>query len=113
MEDQISGQDPQVFAKRSSSNILSDPRILEHLRIVAEEAQSSDKDLEQDAESELESNRRELAEKIAAYNKRNQLGAFRLILRDVSMHCYRLITGPPYSCVCEFERWRRDSPSQR
>jgi hypothetical protein len=72
-----------LFSKRSSSNILSDPRILEHLRIVAEEAQSSEKN-DEDAETELVVNKRELAEKIANYNKRNQ-GAFRLVLKEVSI----------------------------
>ena len=82
MDDIIQGQEPQgLFSKRSSSNILSDPRILAHLRIVAEEAQSSDK--EQDEESELQNTKRELGLKIAAYNKGNQHGAFRLILKEV------------------------------
>lgn len=81
MDDIIQGQEPQgLFSKRSSSNILSDPRILAHLRIVAEEAQSSDK--EQDEESELQNTKRELGLKIAAYNKGNQHGAFRLILKE-------------------------------
>lgn len=71
-----------LFSKRSSSNILSDPRILEHLRIVAEEAQSSDIN-DDDAESEMAANKRELADKIANYNKRNQLGAFRLSMKEV------------------------------
>ncbi|KAK3710657.1 hypothetical protein QZH41_011014, partial [Actinostola sp. cb2023] len=72
-----------LFSKRSSSNILSDPRILEHLRIVAEEAQSSEKrDDVQDAETEMAANKRELAEKISCYNKRNQLGAFRLVVKE-------------------------------
>lgn len=82
MDDIIQGQEPQgLFSKRSSSNILSDPRILAHLRIVAEEAQSSDK--EQDEESELQNTKRELGLKISAYNKGNQHGAFRLILKEV------------------------------
>ena len=89
MEEQVS-EPAGIFHKRSSSNILSDPRILEHLRIVAEEAQSLDKDNE-DAESEFETNRRELAEKVAAYNKNNQ-GAFRLILREVRNGCSPLIS---------------------
>ena len=81
MDDIIQGQEPQgLFSKRSSSNILSDPRILAHLRIVAEEAQSSDKE---DEESELRNTKRELGLKIAAYNKGNQHGAFRLILKEV------------------------------
>lgn len=81
MGDIIQGQDPQgLFSKRSSSNILSDPRILAHLRIVAEEAQSSEK--EQDEESELQNTKRELGLKIAAYNKGNQHGAFRVILKE-------------------------------
>lgn len=84
MDDIIQGEEPQgLFSKRSSSNILSDPRILAHLRIVAEEAQSSDKDHEQDEESELQNTKRELGLKIAAYNKGNQHGAFRLILKEV------------------------------
>lgn len=84
MDDIIQGQEPQgLFPKRSSSNILSDPRILAHLRIVAEEAQSSEKDREQDEESELQNTKRELGLKIAAYNKGNQHGAFRLILKEV------------------------------
>ena len=84
MDDIIQGEEPQgLFSKRSSSNILSDPRILAHLRIVAEEAQSSDKDNEQDEESELQNTKRELGLKIAAYNKGNQHGAFRLILKEV------------------------------
>lgn len=84
MDDIIQGEEPQgLFSKRSSSNILSDPRILAHLRIVAEEAQSSDKDIEQDEESELQNTKRELGLKIAAYNKGNQHGAFRLILKEV------------------------------
>ena len=84
MDDIIQGQEPQgLFSKRSSSNILSDPRILAHLRIVAEEAQSSEKDREQDEESELQNTKRELGLKIAAYNKGNQHGAFRLILKEV------------------------------
>lgn len=84
MDDIIEGEEPQgLFSKRSSSNILSDPRILAHLRIVAEEAQSSDKDHEQDEESELQNTKRELGLKIAAYNKGNQHGAFRLILKEV------------------------------
>jgi len=82
MDDIIQGQEPQgLFSKRSSSNILSDPRILAHLRIVAEEAQSSDK--EQDEESELQNTKRERGLKISAYNKGNQHGAFRLILKEV------------------------------
>ncbi|XP_074638048.1 ras-associating and dilute domain-containing protein-like [Acropora palmata] len=77
----LQGQDPNgLFSKRSSSNILSDPRILEHLRIVAEEAQSSEKD--QDEESEMQNTKRELGLKIAAYNKGLQHGAFRLILKE-------------------------------
>lgn len=84
MDDIIQDQEPQgLFSKRSSSNILSDPRILAHLRIVAEEAQSSEKDREQDEESELQNTKRELGLKIAAYNKGNQHGAFRLILKEV------------------------------
>ncbi|XP_078347345.1 ras-associating and dilute domain-containing protein-like isoform X2 [Oculina patagonica] len=83
MDDIIQDQEPQgLFSKRSSSNILSDPRILAHLRIVAEEAQSSEKDREQDEESELQNTKRELGLKIAAYNKGNQHGAFRLILKE-------------------------------
>lgn len=73
-----------LFSKRSSSNILSDPRILEHLRIVAEEAQSSEtNDDDADAESEMAANKRELAGKIANYNKKNHLGAFRLAMKEV------------------------------
>lgn len=91
MDDIIQGQEPQgLFSKRSSSNILSDPRILAHLRIVAEEAQSSEKDREQDEESELQNTKREIGLKIAAYNKGNQHGAFRLILREVRASCSAL-----------------------
>lgn len=75
-----------LFSKRSSSNILSDPRILEHLRIVAEEAQSSEKN-DEDSETEMVVNKRELAEKIANYNKRNQ-GAFRLVMKEVRSLLY-------------------------
>lgn len=83
MDDIIQGQEPQgLFSKRSSSNILSDPRILAHLRIVAEEAQSSEQNHEHDEESELQNTKRELGLKIAAYNKGNQHGAFRLILKE-------------------------------
>ena len=90
MDDIIEGEEPQgLFSKRSSSNILSDPRILAHLRIVAEEAQSSDKDHEQDEESELQNTKRELGLKIAAYNKGNQHGAFRLILKEVRLRAER------------------------
>lgn len=86
MDDIIQGQEPQgLFSKRSSSNILSDPRILAHLRIVAEEAQSSEQNHEHDEESELQNTKRELGLKIAAYNKGNQHGAFRLILKEVRM----------------------------
>ena len=121
MDDIIQGQEPQgLFSKRSSSNILSDPRILAHLRIVAEEAQSSDK--EQDEESELQTTKRELGVKIAAYNKGNQHGAFRLILREVcecfitkyivkGMHAsiYRMLIILKYSVRCRLRRvgnWR-------
>ena len=69
-----------LFARKSSSNILSDPRILEHLRIVAQEAQFEEADEENISdEDDYESQNRDLSEKIAAYNKRNQLGAFRIV----------------------------------
>lgn len=100
MDDIIQGEEPQgLFSKRSSSNILSDPRILAHLRIVAEEAQSSDKDHEQDEESELQNTKRELGLKIAAYNKGNQHGAFRLILKEVRCEL-NVVTNDVY--------WRRN-----
>ena len=84
MENGITAEEAQgLFEKRSSSNILSDPRILAHLRNIAEEAHCSDKSEPQDERTELEINRRELAEKIASYNKRNQLGAFKLVLKEV------------------------------
>ena len=87
MDDIVQGQDPQgLFSKRSSSNILSDPRILAHLRIVAEEAQSSENDADQDDESELQNAKRELGEKIAVYNKGSHHGAFRLILKEVRFY---------------------------
>ncbi len=69
-----------LFARKSSSNILSDPRILEHLRIVAEEAQFEEADEENISdEDDYEFQRKDLEEKIAAYNKRNQFGAFRIV----------------------------------
>lgn len=90
-EDAVNAADLEgLFSKRSSSNILSDPRILEHLRIVAEEAQSLEKN-DDDAETEMAVNRRELADKIASYNKRNQLGAFRLALKEVSKEVSRYL----------------------
>ena len=68
-----------LFARKSSSNILSDPRILEHLRIVAQEAQVDEEDEENlSNDDEIEYQKRDLSEKIAAYNKRNQLGAFQV-----------------------------------
>lgn len=87
MENGISAAEAQgLFEKRSSSNILSDPRILAHLRNIAEEANSSDKSEPQDEQTELEINRRELSEKIVSYNKRNQLGAFKLSLKEVKIN---------------------------
>ena len=95
MENGITAEEvPDLFAKRSSSNILSDPRILAHLRNIAEEANSSDKSEPQDEQTELEINRRELSEKIVSYNKRNQLGAFKLVLREVKINrslCYAIL----------------------
>jgi hypothetical protein len=70
-----------LFSKRSSSNILSDPRILQHLRIVALEAHKES--LMENDETDLENQQRELYEKITAYNKRNQLGAFKILAREV------------------------------
>lgn len=96
----LQGQDPHgLFSKRSSSNILSDPRILEHLRIVAEEAQSSEKD--QDEESEMQNTKRELGLKIASYNKGLQHGAFRLILKEVHEgFISKYIVERMYAIVC-------------
>ena len=75
-----------LFSKRSSSNILSDPRILQHLRIVAQEArQESLAEPPENDETDLENQQRELYDKITAYNKRNQLGAFKILTREV---CY-------------------------
>ena len=76
-----------LFTRKSSSNILSDPRILEHLRHVAREAQlDEDEDNESD-DSEKEHQKEELKERVAAYNKRNQGGAFRII-QSVSVIFY-------------------------
>lgn len=88
MESTVGDQEAEgLFSKRSSSNILSDPRILEHLRIVAQEAhrESLNKVPEND-ESETE-NQRELYEKISNYNKRNQLGAFKILAKEVWTVC--------------------------
>ena len=71
---------PGLFARKSSTNILSDPRILKHLSIVAEEAQKEeDEDEEILEEDEYEFNKRELTDRITEYNRRNQLGAFRIV----------------------------------
>lgn len=68
-----------LFTRKSSSNILSDPRILEHLRNVAQEAQTEEEDEESLSDrSEDEHEKRELSERVVAYNKRNQVGAFRI-----------------------------------
>ena len=73
-----------LFSKRSSSNILSDPRILQHLRIVAQEArQESLAEQPESDETDLENQQRDLYDKITAYNKRNQLGAFKILTREV------------------------------
>ena len=73
-----------LFSKRSSSNILSDPRILQHLRIVAQEArQESLAEQPENDETDLENQQRDLYDKITAYNKRNQLGAFKILAREV------------------------------
>ena len=83
-----------LFARKSSSNILSDPRILEHLRIVAEEAQIQEADEETlSDDDEMEFQRKELADKITAYNKRNQFGAFR-VEQNVSFRKPVLIYKP-------------------
>ncbi|XP_028413193.1 ras-associating and dilute domain-containing protein-like [Dendronephthya gigantea] len=72
-----------LFSKRSSSNILSDPRILQHLRIVAREAhQESLAGVPENEETDLENQQRDLYDKITAYNKRNQLGAFKILARE-------------------------------
>lgn len=77
-----------LFSKRSSSNILSDPRILQHLRIVAQEArQESLAEQPESDETDLENQQRDLYDKITAYNKRNQLGAFKILTREVC--CFR------------------------
>eukprot|EP00794_Sanderia_malayensis_P009188 gene9188-10162_t len=75
-----------LFARRSSSNILSDPRILEHLRIVAEEAQQFEEADEENIsdEDDVEFQKKDLSEKIAAYNKRNQFGAFRIVQNELN-----------------------------
>lgn len=81
-----------LFSKRSSSNILSDPRILQHLRIVAEEAQQESLvEQPESDETDLENQQRELYDKITAYNKRNQLGAFKILAKEVSCQCCNVL----------------------
>ena len=81
-----------LFSKRSSSNILSDPRILQHLRIVAQEAhQESLGEVPESDETENEDQQRELYEKITAYNKRNQLGAFKILAKEVGCVCWLFV----------------------
>jgi hypothetical protein len=83
-----------LFSKRSSSNILSDPRILQHLRIVAQEAhQESLAEVPESDETDRENQQRELYDKITAYNKRNQLGAFKILAREVCCFCCSLLSG--------------------
>lgn len=72
-----------MFSKRSTSNILSDPRILQHLRIVAQESHRSN--ISESEETDIDNQRRELYDKITAYNKRNQLGAFKILSREVRL----------------------------
>ncbi len=87
-----------LFARKSSSNILSDPRILEHLRIVAEEAQIEEADEDKISDQdEYEFERKDLSTKIAAYNKRNQFGAFRVV-QNVSVFIFIVINIPFKSC---------------
>ena len=87
-----------LFARKSSSNILSDPRILEHLRHVAEEAQLEDENEDNESDdSELEHQKQELKERITAYNNRNQGGAFR-VTQNVSYFMLLAISR----CYCNF-----------
>lgn len=87
MEESSTGSDQEaegLFSKRASSNILSDPRILQHLRIVAQEAHKESLDeVPENDETESENRQRELYAKISGYNKRNQLGAFKILPKEV------------------------------
>ena len=89
MDEILAGEEPEgLFSKRSSgNNILSDPKILEHLRIISENAsRTSDQDEERiDDDEDVERDRKELAEKILNYNKRSQFGAFRIVQKEVSV----------------------------
>ena len=86
-----------LFSKRSSSNILSDPRILQHLRIVAQEAhQESLTEAPENEETDLENQQRDLYDKITAYNKRNQLGAFKILAREVCCPCCSFFRAKDY-----------------
>lgn len=67
-----------LFTRKSSSNILSDPRILEHLRTVAQEARNEEDDGDLSDKSESEQQKRDLTERVITFNKRNQNGAFRI-----------------------------------
>lgn len=78
-----------LFARKSSSNILSDPRILEHLRHVAQEAQLDEDDDNESDDSEKEHQKQELKERVAAYNNRNQGGAFRIV-QNVSVILFQI-----------------------
>jgi hypothetical protein len=94
MDSKLEVDDEGLFSKRSSSNILSDPRILQHLRIVAQEAhQERVTELPENDETDRENQQRELYDKITAYNKRNQLGAFKILAREVCCFCYSLLLG--------------------
>ena len=68
-----------LFARKSSSNILSDPRILEHLRHVAREAQLDDVEDNESDDSEKEHQKQELQERLTSYNNRSQGGAFHIV----------------------------------
>ena len=105
-----------LFARKSSSNILSDPRILEHLRNVAQEAQIEDADEEyesDDSDNELE--KRELYEKVRAYNSRSQVGAFGITqhVSNILKHRVTCFSRRINKCVTQIARdyipWHPDT----
>ncbi|XP_077865256.1 ras-associating and dilute domain-containing protein-like [Saccoglossus kowalevskii] len=67
--------------KRSSINMLTDPRVLAHLRTVHLQAQADNESPTTDDQEEtvkLDG----LADKIASFNRRNHLGAFQITLNE-------------------------------
>ena len=89
-----------LFSRRFTDNVLADPRILQHLRIVAQEAEELNNTKEdntsvivynEDEEDEEELERMEMKEQIEIYNKVNNFGTPFKILQKVMLVIGRII----------------------